>query len=342
MARLALRNKHAYRRRRARCAPSIAAVHMSTEPAQATGASNLREAPYPSIRYAWYVVSILTLVYTFSFISRQILSLLIAPIRHDLGITDTEVSLLIGFSFALFYTFFGIPLGRLADVRSRRSIIAAGLAFWSLFSAGCGLARSFAQMLFLRMGVGVGEASLSPAAYSIITDYFPKELLATAISIYSMGIYLGSGMAFLLGGIVVRFASSKQAWVLPLFGTVRPWQLIFFAVGLPGLLVVPLLYTIREPVRRGALAHGPRPPMSQVFAYIFKNKGAFLSHNIGFGLLSLIAYSSAAWVPEFFRRVYHWEIPKIGLVYGSIIAVFGSFGIVPQAGWRTGCEDAMF
>jgi MFS family permease len=312
---------------------------MSAQPTPVKPPPPQSEAPYPPIGYAWYVVCILTVVYVFSFIDRQILSLLIAPIRRDLGISDTQVSVLQGFIFAVFYTFFGIPLGRLADIRSRRSIIAGGLALWSLFSAGCGLARNFVQMLFLRMGVGVGEASLSPSAYSIITDYFPKERLATAISFYSMGIYIGSGMAFMLGGIVVRLAAAKDNWIFPLIGAVRPWQVIFFVVGLPGLLFALLLYTVREPVRRGILANATRMPMKEVFAYIFKNKGTFLSHNIGFGLLSLVSYSAAAWVPEYFRRVHHWAIPTIGVVYGSIVAVFGSLGILSAgyvADWLRG------
>src|SRR3954447_7240837 len=130
------------------------------------------EDPYPSHRYAWYVVGVLTLAYVFSFIDRQILNLLVGPIERDLGIGDTAMSLLMGFSFAVFYTLFGIPLGRLADTRSRRGLIAVGIAAWSLMTAGCGMARKFWQLALMRMGVGVGEASLSPAAYSLIADYF--------------------------------------------------------------------------------------------------------------------------------------------------------------------------
>src|SRR5260370_22656194 len=148
------------------------------------------EAPYPATSYSWYVVGVLTLVYVFSFIDRQIMSLLVRPLRRDLNITDTQVSILMGLGFAIFYTLCGIPLGRLADTRSRRSIIAAGLVAWSFFTALCGLAKNFGQMLLWRIGVGVGEASLSPSAYSLITDYFPKERLATRISDYSLLTYL--------------------------------------------------------------------------------------------------------------------------------------------------------
>ena len=299
---------------------------MSANPVRSPAAPDTGGA-YPAPRYAWYVVGVLTLMYVFSFIDRQIFSLIVAPLRRDLGISDTQVSLLQGFSFALFYTFCGIPLGHLADRRSRRGLIACGLVAWSAFTSMCGLAKSFGQMLALRMGVGVGEAALSPAAYSIITDDFPKEKLATAISVYSMGIYIGSGLSFLLGGLVVRFASARELWMLPLVGGVRPWQVIFLAVGLPGLIVTLLLLTVKEPLRRG-VDTGAKASASESLAYIFKNKGTFLCHNAGFGLLSLVSYGSAAWVPEFFRRVYHWDIPKIGLVYGSMVAVFGVLGIV--------------
>jgi MFS family permease len=280
-----------------------------------------------SLRYAWYVVGVLTLVYVFSFLDRQIFSLIVAPLRRDLHISDTQVSLLQGFSFAVFYTFFGIPIGRLADVYNRRTIIVLGLVLWSAFTAGCGLAETFAQMLLLRMGVGVGEAALSPAAYSLITDYFPPARLATAISVYAMGIYIGSGLSFLLGGIAVRYATTQEMWTLPIVGVMRPWQLIFFIVGLPGLLLVPLLFTIREPGTSRARAGAAAVPMRQVFAYIGKNRRVFLLHNIGFGLLALSSYASAAWIPEFYRRHFHWDAGTTGIVYGSIVAVFGCLGI---------------
>lgn len=281
-----------------------------------------------SLRYAWYVVGVLTLLYAFSFIDRQIFSLLVGPLRRDLHIGDAKVSLLIGFSFALFYTFFGIPLGRLADIYSRRLIIATGLVLWSGFTASCGLAQTFGTMLLLRMGVGVGEAGLSPAAYSLITDYFPRERLATALSVYSMGIYVGSGMAYLLGGLVVAYASTQAMWTIPLLGAVHPWQIIFLLVGLPGIAVAPLLFTVNEPaVHRGA-SRRSTVPMRQVFSYIFENRRTFLLHNIGFGLLALSSYASAAWVPEFYRRHFHWSIGTTGVIYGSCVAVFGCIGIV--------------
>lgn len=290
--------------------------------------------PYPPSPYAWYVVTLLTLTYVFSFIDRQILSLLVGPIKADLGITDTQMSLLMGFSFAVFYTFFGIPLGRLADSRSRRGIIAVGLIFWSFASAGCGLARQYWQLLFMRMGVGVGEAALSPSAYSLITDYFPPRRLALAISLYGMGIYLGSGMAVFLGGYVVKFATAHPGFELPILGMVKPWQLVFFAVGLPGILFSLILFTIKEPMRRSLVGAGgvqrayAPVPFSEVLRYIRQNWSCFACHNFGFGFLAFVSYACASWVPEYFRRVHGWTPGDTGIRYGTLVMICGSAGIL--------------
>jgi MFS family permease len=206
---------------------------------------------YPSVGYAWYVVAVLTLAYVVSFIDRQILGLLVEPIQRDLGIGEKQISLLMGLTFAVFYTLFGVPLGRLADTRSRRTIIAAGIGVWSLMTAGCGLAKHFWQLALFRVGVGVGEAALSPSAYSLIADYFRPERRSTAMSVYSMGIFVGSGLAFIVGGMVAQFSAAQESYVLPLIGGIRSWQLVFLIVGFPGLAVALLLYTIREPTRKG-------------------------------------------------------------------------------------------
>lgn len=285
--------------------------------------------PYPPQKAAWYVVGVLTLIYVFSFIDRQILNLLVGPIRRDLQISDTQMSLLMGFTFAVFYTFFGIPLGRMADSGSRRTIIAAGLAVWSLFTTGCGLAKTFGQMALMRIGVGVGEASLSPSAYSLISDYFPPERRATAISVYGMGIYIGSGLASLFGGLVIKLASQQEMWTIPVVGEVRPWQTIFFAVGLPGLLLAPIMFTIAEPVRRGVKKAGAAVvPFREVLAYIRENGWTFLCHNFGISFVAVTTYGSSSWLPTMFQRVHHWSAADIGIRYGVVVAIFGTLGIV--------------
>lgn len=303
-------------------------------------AASAVEEPYPAARYAWYVVAVLTFVYIFSFIDRQILNLLVAPIRRDLRISDTQMSVLMGAGFAIFYTFFGIPMGWLADRFSRRSLIAIGFVFWSAMTAGCGLAQGFGQMLGLRVGVGVGEATLGPSAYSLISDYFPKEKRATAISVYSMGIYIGSGLAFLLGGIVVGWASKQGLWELPLVGATRPWQVIFFIVGLPGVLLAVLMYTVREPMRRGlkmvrATDGTLKPssvPMTEIFRYTWLNRQTFVCHTIGFALLSFSSYGASAWIPTMYQRNFGWTASRAGVVYGLIVGIFSTLGVV-TGGW---------
>ncbi len=282
---------------------------------------------YPSSLSAWTTVIILMIAYVLSFIDRQILNLLVEPIRRDLVISDTQMSLLMGLSFALFYTICGIPLGRLADTRSRRGLIAIGVLFWSAATAACGMAKLYWQFLICRIGVGVGEAALSPAAYSLIADSFPPERRATAISVYSMGVYLGSGIAFLLGGLVIQFASAQGDVVLPVLGEVRPWQLIFLILGAAGVLFTMVMLAVREPARRGVGA-GVAVPLAEVGRYIRSNRRTVLYHNFGFAGLAFAGYGSAAWIPTFFIRTYGWDAGQVGVIYGSIVAVFGCLGIV--------------
>jgi MFS family permease len=282
-------------------------------------------------RYAWYVVIVLMIAYISSFIDRQILSLLVKPMKRDLQLSDTQMGLLMGFSFAIFYTLLGIPIGRLVDKHNRRGIITWGIVIWSLMTTLCGLARSYGLLFLARVGVGVGEAALSPGAYSMITDYFPKNKLATAISVYSMGIFLGSGLAILIGGLVLKLVAVQSTWVLPIVGEVYPWQTVFFAVGLPGLLCALLMLTVKEPPRTGIIKH--EIPLKEVYAYIKANWQTFLFQNLGFGFIALTNYAKTAWSPTFFDRVHGWEASKTGIIYGLIVTVFSTAGIV--TGGRT-------
>jgi MFS family permease len=295
--------------------------------AQTTPAVATESPSRVSTMYIWYVVGVLMVAYIFSFIDRQIFSMVVGPLRRDLNISDIQVSYLQGLSFVVFYTFFGILIGRMVDIYSRRTIITIGFVLWSLFTTACGIVTTFPQMLMMRMGVGVGEAALSPAAYSLVADYVPPRRMSTAIGAYGAGIYIGSGLSFILGGLVRSYATGRGAIGLPLIGSIHPWQILFLVVGIPGVLLAPLLYTVREPKTRGGSIH-PTAPILQVFRYIWDNVGTFLLHNIGFGLLSLVSYASAAWVPEFYLRTYHWKISDVGLVYGITVIVFGSLGII--------------
>jgi MFS family permease len=199
-------------------------------------------------RYPRYVLGVLVVVYVFNFIDRQILSILAERIKADLGATDAQMGYLYGTAFAVFFAIFGIPLGRLADVWDRRRLIAWGLAAWSAMTALSGLARSFTQIALARFGVGIGEASASPAAYSLLSDYFPAKRRATALAVYSSGIYIGAGLGLGIGGLIVDRWDAAWMGMTPPLG-LRGWQVAFMVVGLPGLLFALWVRSLREPVR---------------------------------------------------------------------------------------------
>lgn len=292
--------------------------------------------------YPWYVVGVLMLAFVLSFADRQILGLLLTPVRRDLGLSDAQMSLLLGPAFALPFILAGLPLGRLADRYSRRALITIGLLVWSTATLLCAFARDFGELLLARAVIGIGEAALAPAAYSLIVDYFARERRATALSVFGLGIYLGVGLAFMLGGVVIAYAMQHGAMSLSLFGAVRPWQAVFLCLGGAGIVLSPLLLTVREPPRQARHASAP---LSEVFAFLRQNRRAILHHNFGFAFLSMSAYASVAWLPTFFVRIHGWEPSRFGLVYGAIVTVFGGGGVL-FGGWladrwlRRGHTDA--
>ncbi len=283
-----------------------------------------------------YTLFILVVVYTFNFIDRQIVGILAVPIKADLGLTDTQLGLMGGLAFALFYTGLGIPVAMLADRFSRTWIMTAALTIWSAMTAACGLAKTFTQLLFARIGVGVGEASLSPSAYPMLSDYFPKEKRGRALSFYGTGVFLGAGLAFLLGGKVVAYTMSAESFVIPLLGELRPWQMAFVLVALPGIPAVLLMGLVKEPVRRGLLKSGDNQsanvPLKQVFDFVARRWRIYIPHFVGFSSLTLIHYSVFVWGPEHFRRTYEWSISDGAYMMGMTVIVFATLGIV-FGGW---------
>ena len=220
-----------------------------------TAGSNAEQQSVPA--YSWYALSVLVLVYVLNFVDRQILSILANDIKADLQLSDADLGFLYGTAFAVFYALFGIPLGRLADSWHRVRLMSIGLALWSFMTALSGFAKNGAQITAARIGVGVGEATASPSAYSLISDYFPPRLRATALSIYSSGLYLGGGLSLLIGGLIVERwnAAYPDGGPLGLAG----WQAAFVAVGLPGLLLAIWVLTLREP-KRGGMEGLESPP----------------------------------------------------------------------------------
>lgn len=302
-------------------------------------ATHASEAPASETQhgtYAWYALAVLILAYTISFIDRQALTLMVDPIRETLGISDTQLSLLHGFAFAIFYTIMGIPIGRMVDRRRRTWIIAAGIVVWSLMTAACGLARSFGQMFLARIGVGVGEAALSPGAYSLIGDYFPKERLPLALSIYTSAAYTGSGLAIMIGGAVIAL---MPAIALPGFGTIEPWQAVFITIGLPGVLVAVAVFFLREPARTSALAGDP-PGIADLIRHIGKYRGAYLITILGYSISAVLWHGSLAWFPTFLMRGFDWTTAEVGMRYGLTLIVAGTSGILTGGALATRLRTA--
>lgn len=292
---------------------------------------------YPSSFAAWYSVSVLMLMYIFSFIDRTTISLIVEPMKRDLQVSDTQIGMLQGLAFALLYTFLGLPIARLSDRHSRRAIIAAGIFIWSIMATLCGFARSAMQLFIARIGVGVGEAALSPAAYSIITDSFPRSKLGSAFGVYNIGITIGAGIAFLIGGIVVAAVSHAGAsYTLPLFGEVRAWQMVFIVTGAPGIVLPLLLLTFRDPARRGILrapsdastTTAPKPPLKEVLDYVWLNRKFYGLHFVALALLSMCGYCVAAWLPTAVIRAYGVSYGQVGKVLGVSTILMNSSGML--------------
>lgn len=277
-------------------------------------------------RPPWGMLAILVVAAILSFVDRQILSLLVEPIKRDLHIDDFAMGLLAGPAFAIFYAVAGIPLGWLADRVDRGRLMATGIAAWSLMTALSGFAGNFVHLFIARIGVGVGEATLGPAAHSIIADRFDKARLPLAMSIYGTGVALGAGLAFALGGQVVALASGP-ARALPLVGNLAPWQLTFVLVGLPGLLVaLALVLIVRDPRERSV---GERPaPLAGLGDFWQSRRSLILLYVAGVSLLGAAGFANLLWLPSVFVRNFGWTAPQIGTVIGLMLMTLGVGGVL--------------
>lgn len=303
-------------------------------------------ATWPRPAYAWYATLVLMLAYTLSYIDRQILSMLVGPIKADLGVSDTQIGLLQGLAFALFYTLVGIPMGRLADRGDRRRIIAWGVFVWSLATAASGLARSFGQLFAARIAVGVGEAALGPAAYSMIADQFAPERRGRALGVYSMGVYLGIGLAAIIGGAVVGRLSGQPPFAVPFIGELESWHVAFLVVGLPGVLLALWVHSLREPLRQGvAPAADAAPALAEVLGFVHRHLRLFGAHFLGFSMLTLAFNAVAFWMPPYLQRAHGLAPGEFGTALGLTLALGGAAGILAGgvfADWlrRRGVPDA--
>ena len=279
--------------------------------------------------HAWWALALLTATYTFSFVDRQIVNLLVDPIRTDLELSDSQVSFLQGLAFALPYVLLSIPVGRIVDRANRIRVLIIGILIWTISCMMCGTAKSFWQLGIARMGIGGGEASVTPASWSLLADYFPPEQRALPISIFLMGPYLGAGLSLLLGAEVISWASGLGQIELPIVGVIAPWQLTFMLVALPGVVIALLLPLLKEPGRQERLGTDAQAmTWKKVGQYIWPRRQLFGAYLLGSPFLVLVLYALQAWIPSLLVRVHELDIVQAGRYYGTIALIAGSAGVL--------------
>jgi MFS family permease len=296
------------------------------------GASEADQAPGRVGVYAWYVAAVLALGQMVAFLDRVVFSLLVGPIKSALHLSDTQLGLLNGLGFALLYCALSVPVGRLIDLsRRRRTIIIVGVMFWSAMTAFCGFARSFWLMFAARVGVGFGETTLMPGAASMLGDYFSPQRLGRAMSLFGVGAYVGTGLAFLGGGYLLQLVKSGHGHSL--MGGLATWQIAFLAASLPGFCLCLLLWTIREPSRRihpKAAAHGATA--TAAFVYLWRNRGSYGRLFAFTSVVSLFVNSTNAWLPTFLARKFAMTPGQGGVAFGVVVLCAGTTAIF-AGGW---------
>ncbi|MFA6117436.1 MAG: MFS transporter [Sphingomonas sp.] len=273
--------------------------------------------------YRWYVVCLLLLIFILSYLDRYIPTLLIEPIKKSMGLSDLQVGLLLGPAFSLFHVLVGIPLGWYADRANRKYLLIAGIIVWCAMTVGSGLVNTFILLLICRLGLGIGEAVVSPSSVSIISDYFDRKERARAISLFMAGPYLGAGLAFLGGGVVVRWLETLGPMQFPMIGALEPWHMAFLLVGAPGFVFAALMLTVREPERHEKIA--PTQGFGTAFGYILKRWRGFGALFVGSSCNFAIS-TLAFWNIPLFQRVWGWNVAEIGAVTGLFYFTAGPIG----------------
>jgi MFS family permease len=303
----------------------------------------LVEADYPPARQGWYCVFALALAVMINFLDRGILTLLVEPIKHDLGLSDVQMSFIMGFAFTFFYAVLGLPVARLVDRKSRKLIMTAGITIWSVMTMFCGLATNFWHLFLARMGLGVGETTSGPSAYSLLSDYFPPQRLPRAISFMQVGFVLGTGGSLILGAWIIDFVAANPELSLPIVGHLRGWQMVLMLVGFPGLAVAAIMASVREPPRRGGAQAEPTP-IAEIFRFILIHKLVYLPLFIGMGLRTAQMFGMQMWGPAFYGRTFGWSPSQVGYVAGLSIFIAWPIGLalggwLAEHYWKKGVHD---
>jgi MFS family permease len=303
-------------------------------PAAAQLAGTTAPASYPPARQGWLLVGMLTLAYIFSYLDRSILGLLIQPIKADLQLSDKQIGWVIGPAFAVFYATMGLPLGWLVDRGRRMWIVGVGIVVWSIATAASGLARNFWQLFTARMAVGIGEATLSPAAFSMIGDSFPPEKRGKPIAVYAMALSLGAGIGGLISAFVIPWAKRGGSVDLGFFGVLAPWQVTLIAVGLPGLLVAVMFLLMPEPPRQAGSAQAAGLKgngLRDALGYVGRHAGTYACFVSLVCVMTIIAYSHQFMAPTF-QRTWGWPAEKYALVSAVALILIGPSTVLTM-GW---------
>ena len=284
---------------------------------------------WPKPIYAWFFTSILLFAYIISFIDRQMINYLVVPIKEDMGLTDFEISFIQGWGFVLAYIIFSIPFGRIVDKVNRVRVLIGGIIIWSVATAACGFSKNSWQLVLSRSGVGAGEAALTPASWSIISDLFPVEKRSFPMSIYLMGPYIGQGLSLLFGAQILRIYNEPVTLFESII--VQPWQIIFLIIAIPGVILGLLMFALKDPVRKEVLVSEKeegKDSIKEVFAYVINNIGAYMPLLIGSAFIVVLLYGVQSWVPTFLHRIHGWEHTRIGDQYGLVALFAGSLGVI--------------
>lgn len=285
--------------------------------------ANAEQGTRPSLPTAYWMVAALFLIYVLAWLDRLVISMMVEPIKDGLGLGDFEMSLVLGPAFAVSYALFAIPLGWAADRLSRRMVIFAGVAVWSAATFACGLAGSFTELIVFRIFVGVGEAALLPAAYSLIADAFPRDRVTYATSLFQTAGKIGSAAAFGLGGLLIALAATLHRIDWPVLGNLAAWQVTFAMIGLPGFVLALLAFSFPEPGRHGPAGGGEAASEPAALTPFVKAHAGLLALMIvAFTSLAVVGYSMTSWVPTYIDRHFHWEPAQ----YGPALSVMNLVG----------------
>ena len=296
--------------------------------ARATVGAQQRPVSYPNVSYAWYVVAVLFAATLLSQLDRQLPALLVRPLKQEFGISDTAFSLLQGYGFAIFYTLAGLPLGRFVDKGSRRNLIIAGLLFWSIATALFAFAQSYTHLMLARVGVGIGEAVLAPAAYSLIADYIEPARRGRALAAYYVSLAIGSGASLLLGSWLLRAIPHAGVQIAG-FGVFSSWRAAFLFAAAPGIpLALLMALSLREPKRHelSQEASATAPSIREFTHYLRRHRATFLRVLTYPTLLAIIGYGTLAWAPAQFDRRFAIPPARSGIVIGILVASAGLIG----------------